>query len=61
MTDHADTDHRAGFAAARRLYLHYQTAGQPAVADDLARVTAWYERACDEIDRLRAARLPSGD
>lgn len=52
-------DHRGGLAAARRLYLHYHSLGQEAVAADFARVIAWYERACDELDRLRAEREAS--
>jgi hypothetical protein len=60
VTNTPDTDPRTGLAVARRLYLHYQAEGHTAFAEDLARVTTWYERACDEIDRLRT-RIPAGD
>lgn len=52
-------DHRGGLAAARRLFLHYQSLGNDAVAADIARIVAWYELACDELDRLRAEREAS--
>ncbi|WP_207462167.1 hypothetical protein [Azospirillum sp. SYSU D00513] len=58
MTDTPATEHRAGLAIAHRLYLQYHAEGSTAFAEDLARVTALYERACDEIDRLRAQALP---
>jgi hypothetical protein len=52
------TDFRAELASARRLYLHWLQAGKPRAQEeyerDLHRILASYERAVDEIDRLKS-------
>ncbi len=60
MTDTPSTEHRAGLAIAHHLYLQHHAEGSTAFAEDLTRVIALYERACDEIDRLRA-QAPAPD